>query len=160
MIRLHERHPDPNATWKDLTPAERKRAKRLKDWVLDASLDISPQGRPADVDGALVLYCARLIGEACRRPFRFSRPGDGDAPGGPMWRALIAALEIAQSHLMRVEDPTAQASTQGSSHAEAIAAIVKTTRTKRFAEKCRWLGIGDALIVYSLGSHDACPAPA
>src|SRR6266496_1571037 len=39
MLRTGEGRPNPKATWKALTRAERKRARRLWDWALDASLD-------------------------------------------------------------------------------------------------------------------------
>ena len=75
MLRLNERQPDPEATWKALTRAERKRARNLWDFALDAGFDSAPQGRPFVIDSALVLYCSRVIAEACGKPkFQFSRP--------------------------------------------------------------------------------------
>ena len=84
MLRIKKGRPDPKVTWKTLTPAERKSARRLWDWSLDASLDTSPQGRPPKIDSALVLYCARVLCEACGRPqFKFSRRMNGGSSARP-----------------------------------------------------------------------------
>ena len=50
MLRLSEGDPKPNATWKELTPAERKRAKRGWAWALDAGFEIYA-ARPPVSDG-------------------------------------------------------------------------------------------------------------
>src|SRR5262249_30567865 len=100
MLRRNEGHPNPEATWKGLTRAERKRAKRLWAWALDAGLDVAPQGRPLKIDPALVLYCSRVLTEACGLSrFAFSRPSQGGRPRGPLWRALTDALPRAQLFL-------------------------------------------------------------
>jgi hypothetical protein len=142
MLRLDDGQPDPAAKWSDLSRAERKRAERLWSWALDTGLETAPQGRPHNVDAALVLYCARIVVEACGRSnFQFSRPAAGGAPRGPMWRALIAALPLAQSFLARLDAPAHRPPAIGK-RAETIADIVKTSRSKHFEACCRELGIG------------------
>ena len=143
MLRLHEGKPDPEATWKNLTPSERKRAKRL--WISMLAPDepnVTPQGRPSEIDPALILYCTRVLCEASGKArFEFRRPMGGGAPGGPMWRALIAALPP-----------------EFNEHAETIAEIVAVTRSEKkpdrrvsrirlsdkFAEWCREFGLKQA----------------
>ena len=86
MLFLNEGKPDPKVRWTMLSPAERKRAKRLWNWAVNKPdcLNIAPQGRPSVVDTALVIYCVRVICEASgRQKFRTSRPPDGGAPRGP-----------------------------------------------------------------------------
>jgi len=143
MLRLHEGKSDPEATWKNLTRSERKRAKRL--WISSLApdeLDVTPQGRPSQIDSAIILYCARVLCEASGKArFEFRRPMGGGAPGGPMWRALIAALPP-----------------EFNEHAETIAEIVAVTRSEKkpdrrvsrirlsdkFAEWCREFGLKQA----------------
>jgi hypothetical protein len=146
MLRLSEGRPDPNITWKMLSRAERKRAKRLWDWVGRAhGLSVTPQGRPPVVDPALVLYCTRVLCEATgRHRFGFSRIGG--AFGGPMWRALIEALRLAQSFLAYRFTPapgrisTKERDPRIDSHLEAIAEVVRATRSKRFSKFCQLQG--------------------
>jgi hypothetical protein len=151
MLRLNEDGPYPEATWKALTAAERKRAKRLWEWALDPGLDTAPQGRPSKIDPALVLYCARLLREASGESrFKFSRPPTGGRPGGPRWRALIMALQIAQASLTRAGPVLANradgtASQELSAHAEIIAEIVNLDRrSKLFAAYCGHFGLGSS----------------
>jgi hypothetical protein len=142
-LRLHEGSPNPEAAWKGLTRVERKRAKRLWEWVLDARFEAAPQGRPADIDGALIVYCARIIAEACQTAmFKFSRPPGGGTPHGPMWQALMAALPLAKSSLIRADGAPAPSPLEISDHAEAVASVVTTMRSPEFQACCRELGIG------------------
>lgn len=141
MLRLDNGKPDSDAKWSVLSPAERKRAKRLWTWALDAGLDTAPQGRPHKIDAALVLYCARAVAEGCGQSrFAFSRSLDG-APRGPMWRALTAALPLAQSFLASVESQTHERR-ETSNHAASVAEILKTARSEQFQACCRELGLG------------------
>jgi hypothetical protein len=148
MLRLDEGAPDAAATWKGLTRAERKRAKHRWDWALDAGLDTAPQGRPPAIDSALVIYCARVLAEACgKQAFKFSRPTDGGAPYGPMWRALMLALPMARESLasgapVSVGTASTTASTENSDHAETVAEIVTAARSSKFTAKCCDLGLG------------------
>jgi hypothetical protein len=139
-LRLNDGSPDPDATSKSLTRAERKRAKRLRDWVLDAGLETAPQGRPADIDGALVVYCTWTIAEASQKPLTFSRPSAGGKPRGLMLGALMAALPLAQSFLMRADGTAGPNPHEISS--DAVAGIVATMRSPEFQACCRGLGIG------------------
>jgi hypothetical protein len=140
MFRLDQRQHNSDAKWKDLSRAERKRARRLWTWAIESSLDTAPQGRPNKIDPALVLYCAYVIAEGCGKPhLRFSRPTLGGAPCGPMWRALMTALPLAYSFLdlgRRAEDVHAF-----SARAEAVVDILKTGRSKEFKAYCRDSGI-------------------
>jgi hypothetical protein len=141
-LRLSEGQPDPEATWGALTLAERKRAKRRWNWACDAALDVAPQGRPSRVDSALVLYCMRVLAETCGHSrFKFSRPTDGGTPTGPGWRALMAALPLAASHLARV-DSLSESSLQIAWAAETVADIVTVARSKSFAKLSKQLNLG------------------
>src|SRR5262249_28646997 len=133
MLYLEERKPDPAVRWTMLSPAERKRAKRLWDWAVGPDgPNVVPQGRPPVVDTALVIYCTRVICEASGRPkFRTSRPPDGGAPGGPMWRALTEALPLAMSHFRRLRGEPAITSSDILRHAETILETVKVIGSKR-----------------------------
>jgi len=116
------------AKWKTLTRAERKRSKRLWDWTgRDHALRVTPRGRPAKIDPALVVYCMRVLCEASNRKFRWSRGEDG-RPEGPMWRALIEALPLAQKFLAQRFDTLAIARHHIDRHAETVANIVVLTR--------------------------------
>jgi hypothetical protein len=142
MLRLNYGQPDPKATWTDLNRAERKRAKLLWRSALDSSLDASPQGRPPAVDTALVLYCSRVLTEACGRDrFEFSRSPVGGPPSGPMWRALIAALPLAELYLASA-DGGAVTGSEFSNHSETIAEIVKVDRSNAFKLLCRKKKLG------------------
>jgi hypothetical protein len=57
MLQLDDGQPNSDAHWNTLSRSERKRAKRVWTWALDARLDTSPQGRPSKIDPVLVLYC-------------------------------------------------------------------------------------------------------
>jgi hypothetical protein len=143
MLRREENQPDAGATWKALTPRERKRAKRLWAWALDAGLDSAPQGRPSVIDSALVLYCSRVIAEACGQPrLKLSRPPDGGAPYGPMWRALMAALPLAELFLARADGNFSSKPRDRGDQQETIVDIVKTARTKEFRDYCRMQHLG------------------
>jgi hypothetical protein len=124
MLRLDEGKPYREA---DLTRSKRKRAERLWNWSLGPDeLKVTPQGRPPDINSALVVYCARVICEACgNAQFKFGQPMGGGAPGGPMWRSLIEALP-----------PETKERT------ETIADIVTASRSKKFAHWCQELELG------------------
>jgi hypothetical protein len=140
MLRLEETgQAEPGATWKALTAAERKRAKRLWTWARDTGFDTAPQGRSPKVDSALVVYLARALAEVCDKPdFTFSRPMNGGPPRGPMWRALMAALPLAERYLAWLDGQFAREPRKFSQHAETIAEILSAScrRSKRFAEFC------------------------
>jgi hypothetical protein len=144
MLRLNERQPDPEATWKALTRAERKRARNLWDFALDAGFDSAPQGRPSVIDSALVLYCSRVIAEACGKPkFQFSRPMNGGSPRGPMWKTVMAALALAESFLLSVDGQLASEVRDISEHTETIAEILSVARSsQRFAKFCQQSNLG------------------
>jgi hypothetical protein len=142
MLRLGEVGLTSGATWKDLTRAERKRAKKQWKWILDAGLEVAPQGRPAVIDGALVVYCARIIAEACKETvFKFTRPTDGGPPSGKRWHVLMAAVPLAQSFLLR-GDGTPAVSLRRPINKHAVAEIVTTMRSPRFDACCLELAVG------------------
>ena len=144
MLRLDDREPDPDATWRALSRSERKRAKRMWTWAMDAGFGATPQGRPPKIDAALVAYCSRVVAEGCGQSrFQFSRPPDGGTPRGPMWRALMAALPLAGAFLGRVDSaPVSQLWNYGN-RAEAVADILLVGRSNEFQMSCRQLGIGE-----------------
>jgi hypothetical protein len=144
LLSVEENRPDPDATWKSLSRAGRKRARRLCDWLArDHGLSATPQGRRPLIDAALVLYCIRVLCEASGRPrFKFSRPPAEGLFGGPMWRALNEALPLAQQFLAVRFGTPAIPRNKIDHHAEAIAGIAKLTRSRRFEKWCRRLGLG------------------
>ena len=143
MLRLDNGKPDPDAKWKGLSPAERKRAKRLWTWAFDAGLATSPQGRPHKMDAALVLYCARVVAEGCGQPhFAFSRPPEGGPPRGPMWRVLMSALPLAQSYLASVDGAPPAEPEEITNRVETTVDILKVARSKEFDVCCRESGLG------------------
>jgi hypothetical protein len=132
---------DADATWHTLTRAERKRVRRL--WASAMSPDsfsASFRGRPSEIDSALIVYCCRLIRETSGQSrFRVTRTGGEATPGGPMWRALVAALPLAFSFLADfVGAPTPRI--RGRS--ETILEIAKVARSQHFENWCRKLGLG------------------
>jgi hypothetical protein len=154
LLCFNKGRPDPGATWKALSYNERKQARRLWDRFGKLhGLSSSPQGRPPELDAALVLYCARVLCEASGKDrFKFGRPTDGGKPDGPMWRALIEALPIAQRFLARRYRTPALTPQQIDAAAESIAEIVTLARS----EGANWsqeFGLG-------FGSHDVANAPA
>jgi hypothetical protein len=154
MLRLGEIGPKPNATWKELTPAERKRAKRGRAWALDAGLESTPQGRPSVIDSALVLYCSRVIAESCEQPrFHFSRRTGGGPPKGPMWRTLMIALPLAETYLARIDGTIAPRPREIVAHAETISDILTTAHSKDFREYCKIQQLGVAS--YDVAEHPA-----
>jgi hypothetical protein len=101
-----------------------------------------------------VLYCARLLAEASGKDqFTFSRPPYGGKPDGPMWRALIEALPIAQLFLARRYQTPALTRDEIDAAAASIAEIVTVARFKEFADWSRKFGLGP-------GSHDVAASPA
>jgi hypothetical protein len=140
IFRLNRGRPNSDIKWKDLSRAERKRARRLWTWALESSLDTAPQGRPNKIDPAMVLYCACVIAEACGKPhLRFSRPALGGAPSGPMWRALMKALPLAHSFLNLGRRPEDMHAFGG--RPEAVVDTLKIARSKEFKTYCRNFGI-------------------
>jgi hypothetical protein len=155
MLRLNEGHPDSEAKWKTLTRSERKQAKRLIDFALGPdNLGVTPQGRPSKTDAAIVVYCVRVLREACGvSRFEFSRPPDGGAPRGPMWRALMAALPVVELSLARMVGAPAPTPSEITGRAETVAEIVKAARSAKFAEWCQHFGLGPS-------SNDVAGQPA
>jgi hypothetical protein len=85
------RGQDCGARWADLTPRERRLARRIERFAQDKRRVRMGAGRPQNVDRALILYVIRRIEEATGVAFRFARP----LPfclGGPMLRLAEAAL--------------------------------------------------------------------
>jgi hypothetical protein len=96
LLCLNHGQLGAGATWKALSRAERMAARRLWDWFADLSDSSTyPKGRPAELDAALVLYLGFVLQEALgRRKFGYSTAADSSRRGGPMLRALMAALNV------------------------------------------------------------------
>jgi hypothetical protein len=95
---------DYSARWADLTPRERRQARRIERFAQDKRRVWIGAGRPQNVDRAVVLYVIRRIEEATGVAFRFSRPAALlGSPGGPMLRLAEAALR----RLFNIDDRTA-----------------------------------------------------
>jgi hypothetical protein len=155
LLRLDKGRPDPGATWGALSANEKKQARRSWDrLVKHHGLSSTPRGRPPKIDAALVLYCARVLCEASGKDqFTFSRPRDGGKPYGPMWRALIEALVIAQRFLARRYLTPALTRDEIDAVAESIAEIMTLARSEDFASWSRNFGLGP-------GSQDVAASPA
>ena len=89
---VRTRGQDYSARWADLTPRERRLARRFKRFAQDKRRAWMGAGPPRYVDRALVLYVIRRIEEATGVEFWFSRPPLLNSPGGPMLRLAEAAL--------------------------------------------------------------------
>jgi hypothetical protein len=148
-LRLNEGRPDPAATWKSLSRAERKAARRLWGWTAKPhGLSVTPQGRPPAIDPALVLYLIRVLCEATGKcEFEFLR--NSGRLGGPMLQALVVAFPLAQQFLaMRFGMPaigrisTKRSDRRGFGTVEAIAEIARVTRSKSFKDLCETLRLG------------------
>ncbi len=153
MLRLGEIGPKPHATWEELTPAERKRAKRGWTWALEAGFETTPQGRPSVIDSALVLYCSRVIAESCAQPIKFSRRMGGGPPKGPMWRTLMIALPLAETYLAPLDGTIAPKPREIVAHAETVADILTTAHSKAFREYCKIQQLG--VTSYDVAEHPA-----
>jgi hypothetical protein len=127
MLSLNEGRSDPEIKWANLSRSDRKRAERLWNSALEPDeLNVTPRGRPSEIDSARVLYCARILCEANGQArFKFRRPMGGGAPGGPMWRALVEALPP-----------------ESKKHVESIADNVGVTRKPKFVRWCREFALG------------------
>ena len=141
---LQNEQQDAALKWKTLSSKEKKRARRRWDGLLDVRLEAPTPGRPAEIDSALVVYCAQIIAQACGASrFKYSKPPAGGAPRGPMFRALMAALPLAQSFLIRAAKGTASPDpSEINGHAEAVVQIVDLARSGEFQACCQELGIG------------------
>jgi hypothetical protein len=155
LLRFDKGRPDPGATWEALLYNERKQARRLCDSLgRHHGLNSTPRGHPVALDAALVLYCARVLAEASGKDrFTFSRPPRGGKPYGPMWRALIEALPIAQRFLARRYLTPALTRDEIDAAAESIAEITTLARSEDFASWSRNFGLGP-------DSQDVAASPA
>jgi hypothetical protein len=150
MLRLNEGQPDPGVMWEALSRAERKRAKSLDDWTTkEHGLSVTPQGRPPGIDPTLVLYCSRVLCESAGElEFRFSRVSG--VLSGPMWRALIEALPLAQLFLKRrsgqltIARDSIKKPDHRKIHPESIAEIIRVARSEPFKNLSQQLGLGPA----------------
>jgi hypothetical protein len=152
MLRLNEGKTDPDATWQSLTRAEQMRATRLRQSIADSHpTDISSErkGRPAEIDSALVLYLMFVLLEALGRP-RFSYSTQDEVKrGGPMLRALMAALQLRRAEERSIgavrtrRDPTADA---------VVTRIIKTARSDAFRQGAEHLAL-------SLTAHGVAETP-
>jgi hypothetical protein len=97
------RGQDCSARWADLSPRERRLARRIERFAQNKRRGCIRAGRPQNVDWALVLYVIRRIEEAIGVPFRFARPKPF-CVGGPMLRLAEAAL-LRLFHIADDTDP-------------------------------------------------------
>jgi hypothetical protein len=141
MLRLSEGKADPDATWQNLSRAEQMRATRLWSSIADSHpTDISTQrkGQRAKIDSALVLYLMFVLMEALGRPkFSYSTQ-DEVTRGGPMLRALMAALQLRRAEEQSIgaartaQDPTADA---------VVTRIIKIARSEEFRQEAERLSL-------------------
>jgi hypothetical protein len=131
LLWTEETTGDMDRPWSDLSPDEKKRARRLwRSMFLLYPAQGAPnlKGRPPLIDHALILYIMLVLEEACGRRFTISRqPATDHSPAngtlaGPMWRALVAALRRARGESDR--------------HLEAVARSVRKFRSKAFRDRC------------------------
>ncbi len=151
LLQLDERRPDRTKKWNELSRAEQRRARNRWKQFDSGVVRFSPKtklkahrkkGRPSVIDGALVLFCARVICEdAGADRFKFRR-GGGGVPDGPMWRELMRSLPVAQQFLRTRYGTPAIPSDKIERHALTIAGIVTLSRTINFAEFCQVARLG------------------
>jgi hypothetical protein len=101
---------DGSARWADLSPRERRLARRIERFAQNKRRGCMRAGRPQNVDRALLLYVIRRIEEATGVAFRFSRPAALlGSPGGPMLRlaeaALLRLFQIADNDYLGLVSP-------------------------------------------------------
>jgi len=127
LFCLDEGKKRSETSWRSLSPEERRRAKKLGKFVdSDAT---HRKGRPITVDVPLILYVAFTLEAMTCSTFGISRPDNSHAvrlPGGPMFRALMAALAL------HVDQPP---------KLESVADILKLTKTDRFQGLSERLGL-------------------
>ena len=160
ILALNETPNEAPAAWPDLERGEKARAKCLGEYfVSHKNTSAFPQGRPHAVDPAVVLYCAHTLMEATGKPsFPISRPNDEKAgprkPGGPMFRALMAALEI---HAMRERGistllgPIGREDCPPAPQAETVVTILRSMNSKKFTEWAATFGLaltGDSVACF------------
>jgi hypothetical protein len=136
--------------WKDLTRTERKRARRQWEWAVNESdsINVSSRGRPAVIDSAFVLWCARVLTEARGERLTFGRHWEGGRPRG--LEAFLIVLKQSRAALDRLTDRVTKNQTYDDPrHLEAIAQLLKLERSsgkdqsaKTFAAKCTAFGLG------------------
>jgi hypothetical protein len=139
MLRLDQGKFDTRATWKSLSRADRMAANRLWDWFGDLSDTSSfPQGRPVNLDYAIVLYSAFVLREAVsRRKLGYSTSSDGKR-GGPFLRALMAALnaqladERCQQEALDRVGPLGTADTPPAPNPEAVRKLLMVANSREF----------------------------
>jgi hypothetical protein len=127
LFCLDEGKNRSKTSWRSLSPEERRRAKKLGKFVDGEATH--RKGRPITVDVPLILYVAFTLEAMTCSTFGISRPDDSRAvrpPGGPMFRALMAALAL---HVERAPNP------------ESVADIVQLTKTDRFQRLSERLGL-------------------
>jgi hypothetical protein len=87
MLRLNEAQPSTEVKWRDLSSAERKRAKRLWNWTVDAGLDTAPQGRLRK----LTAHSCSIVRDFCQR-----RVANPDSSSHAHQAAAIQAVQCGE----------------------------------------------------------------
>lgn len=136
-------------SWKDLTRNERKRVRRQWDWAVNKpdSINLSSQGRPAVIDPAFVLWCARVLTEARGKRITFGRHWEGGRPRG--LAAFLIVLKESRAALDRRAGTVSKQRYDDLRHLEAVAQLLRLDRStgkeqsaKIFAAKCSAFGLG------------------
>lgn len=134
LLRLN-----PAATWQDLNRAEQMKARRLMHWVAEShptNISTERKGRRAEIDSAVVLYLVFVLMEALGRDKFSYSTRDEARRGGPMLRALMAALQF-----HHVADHRAGQTQRGPTPDAVVTRIIKTSRSAEFRQEAERLAL-------------------
>src|SRR5262249_19732279 len=111
-------------SWKDLTRNERNRVRRQWDWAVNKpdSIHISSQGRPAVIDAAFVVWCARVLTEARGKRITFGRHWEGGRP-------FLIVLKESRAALDRRAGTVSKQRHDDLRHLEAVAQLLRLDRS-------------------------------
>jgi hypothetical protein len=112
------------ARWERLDRKERRSAQKLADFL--DSERMFPRQRPAEINTRLALYLIFVFEELLGERFPFSRSTGGGTPKGPAFRAVLAAMALAQARAPPYAHKSHKPNKAG------LASIVEITRTKEF----------------------------
>jgi hypothetical protein len=118
--------------WEQLDKKERRSAKKLAAF-LDSKLSF-PRQRPAEINVRLALYLIFALEELLGRKLPFSRSAVGGPPRGPAFKAVFAALILAQARVEPKATKSPKPNTAG------LASVVEITRTEEFDRLLREQG--------------------
>jgi len=120
------------ASWEQLNKKERRSAKKLAAYIGSARL--FPRQRPSEINIPLALYLVFALEELFEKKLPLSRPASGGTPRGPAFRAVLAAMALAQARAEPYAGKPRRPSNVG------LASIIEITKTNEFDHLLRQQG--------------------